>query len=362
MSKPFRAGRRRAVTAAVSAAVSVSILVSSASAVSAAGARIPTETDSAVTWCMESGIAAGYADGGFHADTPVSAKAFAAMCARAFGGDESAYAVSGPVTRYEAARVLSDAAGRMGADVDTYDRTAAAKSISDYGSVPEKYRDAVCAVYSLGIMTGGSDGRFNGAGDVTRGQAAVLVYRTAMLSDDVPLVAPRLADGRAITEDNVFARLAELKFAYSSNRDFKGYVSIESGAVQARNSIKRIVESYVVTGSDDDLCSTDTGCGGWAAFVCDYIFGQDALFRKTTLDKIRPGDLMLKLDSAGKLAHVQVCTGRVRGSGPSGSVRITNANNGLGVPTAAGTTAYKINWTNVVTAGSKWDVYTAYPE
>ena len=67
---------------------------------------------------------------------------------------------------------------------------------------------------------------------------------------------------------------------------------------------------------------------------------------------------MLRLDAANKLAHVQIYIGETSNK----NIRISNANNGLGVPTAAGTTSYKIIWTNILPKNDKYDIYTAYPE
>ena len=348
-------------------------LMAAAMALAVAAAAVPARaagfkdvatdgvTAVAIEWCAEQGIASGYKDGTFGPDEPVSEKAFLTMLARAFGTDVKDN--KAPMTRYAAAEAVTAILDKDGSTPDTYDKKAAEKEIADFGSVPEKYRDAVASVKALGIMSGKSDGKLHGTDPVTRGQAAAIIYRTAHETESVALdISPRLSDGNVIDEKNVTALITKLKAAFPCNKIFPGYSAIGTKERQASNSIKTIVESYVVTGSEDDLCSTDTGCGGWAAYVCDYIFGQDAEFRESSLAEIRPGDLMLKLDPAGKLVHVQVCVNRIRGSAPDKSVRITNANNGLGTPTAAGTTEYRINWTNDLTAGSAWHVYTAYPE
>lgn len=323
-------------------------------------------SDTAIAWCQEQGIASGYADGSFHESDAISAKAFETMFARAFGDyyhKKTSALATGVLNRYQAAMLITEFTDAVHVSADGYDRSAAAKEIKDYTSIPSAYQNSVANTYALGIMRGLSDGKFHGENNITRGQAAVILYRVYHISDELPFaVMPVLTNGKEITEDNVFELLAELKSAYPCNKDFKGYESLDTKNKQVDNSIMSIVESYTVTGTEDDLCSTDTGCGGWAAFVCDYIFGQDASFRKTDLEHARPGDLMLKLDSTGKLAHVQIYVGPVRGFRANQSVRITNANNGLGTPTIAGSTAYKINWTNGVTSGSKFDVYTAYPD
>lgn len=326
-------------------------------------------TKTAVTWCLDEKVASGYTDGSFHEQDVISETAFGKMVSRVpglydSGADSIKFDVkvsSDELTRYRAAEILTQVLQSFQIQADGYDCMVSSKTIRDYSSIPVKYQSPVLNMHAIGLMSGRSDGKFHGRDVLTRGQAAVILYRLGQFVSDTALVAmPKLTNGKDITEENVFELLVELKAKFPSNKLFEGYGKQESKYKQSDNSIKHIIESYIVTGTKDDLCSTDTGCGGWAAFVCDYIFGQDAQFHETNLEHIRPGDLMLKLDSAGKLAHVQIYVGEVRGFDVNQSARITNANNGLGVPTAAGTTEYRVNWTNSVTQNSHYAVWSAY--
>lgn len=319
-----------------------------------------------ITWCVNQGILNGYADNTFRPNGEVSKATFQKVLARTFEmKDLKATQDETPITRYETTAMLQDIINNAGLTPDTYDRKAAEQDIKDFNTIPEKYKTAVADVYALDILRGASDGKFHGERNITRAQAAVIIYRTAhaITSDNIAMTAnPSLTNGKEITKKNVSEMLAELKTLYPSNKDWPGYSKTTSKKQADRNSIRDIIESYEITGSDNAKCSTDTGCGGWAAFVCDYIFGQNANFHKIELNEIHPGDLMLKLDSANRLTHVQIYSGPVGGQKASQSVRITNANNGLGVPTEAGTTAYKVNWTSAMTGTTKFDIYTAYPE
>ena len=59
--------------------------------------------------------------------------------------------------------------------------------------------------------------------------------------------------------------------------------------------------------------STTHGCGGLAALVSDYIFGQTGFpARKIATTDARPGDICITLNGNGELQHVGIITSRAR--------------------------------------------------
>lgn len=323
----------------------------------------------AIAACSASGIVGGYSDGTFRPTNTLSKNHFCAMLARAFFPETivkydtdqyraygsfapTSYALAhhsvldgtsfhwyftdssvmtGGINRYDMAQLLSNILKSKGVSVSDAEKTAAASKISDYSSIPADYRDAVASAAAKGLIGGYSDGNFHGDRTMNRGQAAVVIYRLqalvpaqsapAQTPDPAPAQTPAagtLTNGKPITVANVLEILDQLKAQYPTGTDFaKGYNGLGSGRNPAKNCIRQIVNQY--ESSDNGWTasgernrtkggktSTAMGCGGWAAFVEDSIFGQNATFRKTTLDQIRPGDLVIEKDSEGYLTHVAV--------------------------------------------------------
>ena len=225
---------------------------------------------------------------------------------------------------------------------------------------------------------------------MNRGQAAVVIYRLAQsidsgsgaaAEDPAPAGAPEdpapetpanpepstpetppassdrtLSNGQAITEDNVTAILEQLEVQYPNGTDFqKGYAGLGSGRNANSNCISQVTNKYWFTTSHNQHVSTTLGCGGWAAFAADEIFGQkDVTWRKTTLNDARPGDLLIDLDANGYLTHVSIFHGRVDGQDPTVRVYTTDA--------VSGRNGHHIGWNITATAGTTTHVCTAYPD
>lgn len=237
-----------------------------------------------------------------------------------------------------------------------------------------------------GIIGGYSDGTFGGEVTMNRGQAAVVIYR---MTQAVPVEAPApetpapetpadpepetpstpttpetpstpaagtLSNGKAITEANITEILNQLKSQYPNGTSFiNGYAGLNSGRGPYANCIDKIVKQY--TGTTGNKCSTTIGCGGWAAFVADEIFGQTGVtWKKTTTSNLRPGDLMISIDNAGYLEHVSICVGPVDGYETSVRVYSTDA--------VDGGQGYHLGWNRAVTSfpNGSFDCYTAYPD
>ena len=309
-----------------------------------------------------------------------------------------ASAMSTGINRYDMAQLMTNIMKAKGFAASTSQKTAIQAKITDYKNIPSQYQDAVKNVYALGIISGYSDGRFVGTNIMNRGQAAIVIQRMAQYApvtgdkdndqfDDgtsqkpEPTPEPKpveptpkpeptpdpkpevpetpagrtLANGKAITEANVTEILNQLKARYPRGTDFsKGYAGLGSGRNPYSNCIAQIVSTY--TGYRGTKCSTQRGCGGWAAFVADEIWGQTGVtWRKTTIANARPGDLMIILDDAGYLMHVSIYVSESTDGFPKTmKVYTTDGSTVNGV--------YEIFWANNTRPYTNdIDVWTAYP-
>lgn len=394
----------------------------------------------AIMDCSEKGIVGGYSDGTFKPANTVTKSNFAVMLSRAFyPGDVAKYnddaynrEIYGPfagnylaayyngafegasfyedfvmlrldvmgteINRYDMAQLMANIMKNKGFTVSDSEKTATQARIADYSAIPDQYKDAVAAVYALGIIGGFSDGTFGGEVTMNRGQAAVVIYRLAQYvgdgvgagpeasADTNPATGPEdpagpgsgetapntpadpgqskpetpvtptgrtLANGKAITEDNVTEILNQLKAKYPTPTDFsKGYAGLNSGRSPYDNCIQQITNQYWRSENHRQLTSTLFGCGGCAAFIADEIFGQNGVtWNKTTIANVRPGDLLIIVDDNGYLEHVSICAGYVEGNPPTTRIYTVDA---TGNP-------YRLAWNRLVTSGINIDVWTAYP-
>ena len=312
------------------------------------------------------------------------------------------------ISRYDMAQLMTNIMTKKGFSASANDKNEAIAKITDYNSIPSQYRDAVANVYALGIITGYADGSFNGNGVMNRGQAAVVIYRmmqytgnsdgnitnpdpetpvdpstgevvcacvsihgklceichTAQTGNTTPVepekpetpstpAAGTLTNGKPITEANVTEILNQLKSQYPTPTSFvNGYAGLNSGRNPNANCIKQITNQYWRAENHNQHTSTTLGCGGWAAFVADEIFGQTGVnWKKTTTSNIHPGDLVIHIDNTGYLRHVSIYVGPVDGYDASVRVYSTEAN--------PGKNGYVISWGQGVTGNV--DIYTAYP-
>lgn len=314
--------------------------------------------------------------------------------------DDSSVMDSG-INRYDMAQLLSNIMKSKGVSVSDAEKSAAASKISDYSSIPADYRDAVASAAAKGLIGGYSDGNFHGDRTMNRGQAAVVIYRLqALVPAQTPEPAPDttpdpatpktpadvpagfLTNGKPITEENVTEILNQLKAKYNKrdggNNDFsKGYGGLGSGRSPGKNCIQQITDQYETSDNGwlngkrkttkGGKVSTFSGCGGWAAFVADELFGQtNVTWKKTTIENARPGDLIIDLDTDGYLTHVFIYVSESTDGFPkTQEVYGTHAtSNSSGV--------YHIGWANGnghVNYGDAYDghyggcdVYTAYPD
>ena len=371
----------------------------------------------AVADCSSKGIAGGYPDGTFRPSATVTRSNFCVMLSRAFypsditrytndfttsfgsfypnylalannfiwnnvSFDEEyiytsdfAASMNLGISRYDMAQLMTNIMNARGFAAGEAEKNAAASKITDYSSIPGQYRDAVANVYALGVIGGYSDGSFNGGGIMNRGQAAAVIYR---MTQAVPVEAPApetpavpapetpeapapetpstpaagtLTNGKPITVENVTELMNELRAQYPSKTD--------AGRYNGPDVISKITNTYT-RANGGGTTSTSIGCGGWAARVFDYIFGQDVTFRQVSYDEARIGDLLIKVDSQGRLMHVAIVSDRKTIDGTPNTLCTTDANGGTGVNVMQWDVArpdpdkYGLNFS--------YDIYTVYPD
>ena len=371
----------------------------------------------AVADCSSKGIVGGYPDGTFRPSATVTRSNFCVMLSRAFYPSDitrytndfttsfgsfypnylalknnfiwnnvsfdtddiydSGFAASMNlgISRYDMAQLMTNIMNARGFAAGEAEKNAAASKITDYSSIPGQYRDAVANVYALGVIGGYSDGSFNGGGVMNRGQAAAVIYR---MTQAVPVEAPApetpavpapetpeapapetpstsaagtLTNGKPITVENVTELMNELRAQYPNGTD--------AGRYSGPAAIRQITNKYSVdTGG---IVSTSSGCGGWAARVFDYIFGQDVTFRRVSYDEARIGDLLIKVDSQGRLMHVAIISDRKTINGRPNQVCTTDANVGNG---GVNVMLWDLGRADPIKYGRDftYDIYTVYPD
>lgn len=101
----------------------------------------------------------------------------------------------------------------------------------------------------------------------------------------------------------------QLRAKYPTGTSFPGYFYDLRKNIGNTNSydVDKVASSYErALGGTTSITS---GCGGWAAFVSDSIFGTTgAPARKVDSLTARPGDIIIVLDNDNKLTHVAIMT------------------------------------------------------
>ena len=323
----------------------------------------------AVVWCSGQSIVNGYEDNTFRPANTVSRSNFTVMLSRAFfaadiekyknpiyissgtfwanyqammanqalnntsfaDDTDNVQEMSRSISRYDMAQLITNIMTSQGFPASSSDKSAAIAKITDYNNIPSQYRDAVANVYALGIITGYSDGSFSGEVTMNRGQAAVVIYRMMQYSgnsggnitnpDPETPAEPEtpskpsqpdqtgktLTNGKPVTEANILELLSELQAKYPEHTSFvNGY----RDGIKSYDVLK-VTNTY--DGAKGGKTSTSAGCGGWAALVSDYIFGQAGFpARKIATADARPGDIGISVDGNGKLTHVFIVTSRAQ--------------------------------------------------
>ena len=85
--------------------------------------------------------------------------------------------VEAEVTRYDMAVILRAAAKKLGKT----ETLAQQSQVTDYLDIPNRYTEAVLAVYGMGLITGDQYGNFNGANTMQRNELATVIDRLVAL-------------------------------------------------------------------------------------------------------------------------------------------------------------------------------------
>lgn len=346
----------------------------------------------AIQDCVAKGILTGYDDGTFRPGEGVTRAQFCVMLARAFyPGEDANYSalkssawfapgaavleshgamaygktywydpavMNSQISRNDMARFIANVMKAKGFTVSEADKNAAQANIADYASIPESFRDPIKTVFALGIITGYAGNTFEGGRTMTRGQAAVIIQRMSRcLSGESarPEETPTtLTNGKAVTEENVLAMLAELKARYPEGTDFSAGYSLGNDS-----PVRRATFPYERAENPTTHTSNIEGCGGWATLLSDAMLGQAGFEpRKTTLADARPGDIMIQVDQNGRLVHVAMITSRPAVSGGKTAFTVTEA-------ATDDQDVYHLHWdvdySRYTGSAYRYDVYTRYP-
>lgn len=198
--------KRRLAAGALSIALALTMVSTSAFAASVEFTDVPSShwAHSSISEMADKGVVSGTGNNKYSPNATVSYAQFATMIARSFyndqiegGGDkwyssfmatvEKVGALEGTevlgndslaetgINRYEMAQVMYNVMSQKGVSIPGDFDTS---KIGDWSSIPANYQKAVSACYSLGTLSGtDSKGTFNGNGQMTRAQAAVVMDR-----------------------------------------------------------------------------------------------------------------------------------------------------------------------------------------
>lgn len=310
---------------------------------------------------------------------------------------KSSASANSPINRYEVVQVVSNILASEGITVSDAQRRSAQRTISDWNSIPSKYRDAVVSCFSLGIISGYPGNRFVGTDTLTRAQACVILNKLVDIvaeggngsgnsgngnSDSVKDVEVttmtskwgtgyyvkdngfgdgKLNNGKPITEANVLEMLEQAQkiwpvgtsWTFSGTRNNHWYEW--SGSV---------VDSVLLNKYNQ---STNYACGGFAAMLSDYVFGLEANPFHRVYDPmdIRAGDVIVIKNANGTVSHVAIAAtstiqsgtwaGRLwTADGNSASTGISWPDYQYGFPTSE---AFQAQFN----PGLTWEVWSRYP-
>lgn len=255
----------------------------------------------AIQDCVEKKILSGYDDGTFRPTEPVTRAQFCVMLVRAFyPGQDQAHAELKPagwflpsaaalnakdimfygekywkdpslmsisITRMDMAQFIANVMKEKGYTISDSAKAAAQGRIADYASIDGYYQDAVKTVFALGIITGYGDGTFGPHDTMTRGQGAVIIQRmaqclsgspeSAVSAPEQPAEPTTLANGKAVTEENVLEIINGLRETYPENFDFSGGYPLGNSS-----PVRSATHPYPRAEDPKTHTSNLLGCGG----------------------------------------------------------------------------------------------------
>jgi len=127
------------------------------------------------------------------------------------------------ITREEMARIIIRALPQItGEKSPYYNINDIKKLMPDFNEIGMEFRDYVCQAYKLGILVGGSDGKFNPKGNLSRASAAVVV--NMMLNPDKRAV---VKEEDADDERDVLELWSDAEFEQYISENVKNLAKIE---------------------------------------------------------------------------------------------------------------------------------------
>lgn len=207
-----------------------------------------------------------------------------------------------PISRYDMAILMANVLKDKGYTVTDAEKQAVQAKISDWSQIGDLYQDEVSSVYALGVITGTSNGSFNGNGNMTRAQAAVTLYRLneVITNDKVTSGSEDEQLPYENSTDNTGSQLPTTKDDSSTATTTYAPADVNHDGVlteeEVYNALMKVKEEYpedTPWGSDKEYRSEvgwGKGCAAFAYMASDRAFTGPKRVVKNIND-VRVGDI-----------------------------------------------------------------------